>query len=72
MPRRLSKFDHFGFLLLDDRGYLPQGAQESEVLFTLIAELYERTSLRVTSNLVFSEWGHIFSYHVASAAAIEV
>ena len=32
------------FLLLDDLGYLPQGAEESEVLFTLIAEPYERRS----------------------------
>ena len=38
-----------------DLGYLPQGAEESEVLFTLIAERYERRSLGITSNLVFSE-----------------
>ena len=31
---------------------LPQGAEESEVLFTLIAERYERRSLGITSNLV--------------------
>ena len=41
---------------IDDLGYLPQGAEESEVLFTLIAERYERRSLGITSNLVFSEW----------------
>ena len=38
LPRRLRKLDNFGFLLLDDLGYLPQGTEESEVLFTLIAE----------------------------------
>ena len=27
-------------LLLDDLGYLPQGAEESKVIFTLIAERY--------------------------------
>ena len=42
LPRRLRKLDNFDFLLLDDLGYLPQGAEESEVLFTLIAERYER------------------------------
>ena len=61
LPRRLRKLDNFDFLLLDDLGYLPQGAEESEVLFTLIAERYERRSLGVTSNLVFSEWEHIFA-----------
>ena len=37
LPRRLRKLDNFDFLLLDDLGYLPQGAEESEALFTLIA-----------------------------------
>ena len=45
LPRQLRKLDNFDFLLLDDLGYLPQGAEESEVLFTLIAERYERRSL---------------------------
>ena len=49
LPRRLRKLDTFDFLLLDDLGYLPQGAEESEVLFTLIAERYERRSLGITA-----------------------
>ena len=61
LPRQLRKLDNFDFLLLDDLGYLPQGAEESEVLFTLIAERYERRSLGITSNLVFSQWEHIFA-----------
>ena len=54
-PPRGRKLDNFDILLLDDPGYLPQGAEESEVLFTLIAERYERRSLGITSNLVFSQ-----------------
>ncbi len=68
LPRRLGNFD---FLLLDDLGYLPQGAEESEVLFTLIAERYERRSLGMTSNLVFSEWERIFANPMVTAAAID-
>ena len=52
-------------------GYLPQGADESEVLFTLIAERYVRRSLGITSNLVFSEWERIFANPMATAAAID-
>ena len=59
------------FLLLDDLGYLPQGAEESGVLFTLIAERYERRSLGITSNLVFSQWEHIFANLMATAAPID-
>ena len=69
--RQLRKLDNFDFLLLDDLGYLPQGAEESEVLFTLIAERYERRSLGITSNLVFSEWERIFANPMATAAAID-
>ena len=71
LPRRLRKLDNFDFLLLDDLGYLPQGTEESEVLFTLIAERYERRSLGITSNLVFSEWERIFANPMATAAAID-
>ena len=71
LPRRLRRLDNFDFLLLDDLGYLPQGTEESEVLFTLIAERYERRSLGITSNLVFSEWERIFANPMATAAAID-
>ena len=54
LPRALRKLDNFDFLVLDDLGYLPQGAAESEVLFTLMAERYERRAIGITSNLVRS------------------
>ena len=71
LPRQLRKLENYDFLLLDDLGYLPQGAEESEVLFTLIAERCERRSLGITSNLVFSQWEHIFANPMAPAAAID-
>ncbi len=54
-----------------DLGYLPQGTDEAEVLFTLIAERYERRSIGISSNLVFSEWGKIFPNPMATAAAAD-
>ena len=71
LPRQLRKLDNFDFLLLDDLGYLPQGAEESEVLFTLIAERCERRSLCITSNSVFSQWEHVFANPMATAVAID-
>ena len=67
-PRKQNNFD---LLVIEDLGYLPQGARESEVLFTLIAERYERRSLGITSNLIFSEWEKIFANPMATAAAID-
>ena len=36
-----------------------------------IAERYERRSLGITSNLVFSEWEKVFDNPMATAAAID-
>ena len=56
---------------LDDLGYVQQSPDEAEVLFTLLAERYERRSVMVTSNLVFSQWDRIFRDQMATAAAID-
>jgi len=44
---------------------------EMEVLFALLAERYERKSVMITSNLVFSEWDQIFKNPMTTAAAID-
>jgi DNA replication protein DnaC len=71
LPRLLHKLDGFELLAVDDIGYIKQSAEEAEVLFTLISERYERRSLLVTSNLMFSEWERIFKDTMATAAAID-
>jgi DNA replication protein DnaC len=71
LPRMLRKLDLFEVILLDDLGYVQQSPEEAEVLFTLLAERYERRSVMVTSNLVFSQWDRIFRDQMATAAAID-
>ena len=71
LPRALRKLDLFEVILLDDLGYVQQSPDEAEVLFTLLAERYERRSMMVTSNLVFSQWDRIFRDQMATAAAID-
>lgn len=71
LPRLLRKLDRFDVIVLDDLGYVQQSANDAEVLFTLMAERYERRSLVVTSNLVFSSWDRIFGNPMATAAAID-
>ena len=71
LPRALRKLDNFELLILDDIGYVQQSAEEVEVLFTLMAERYERKSMLITSNLVFSEWDQIFKNPMTTAAAID-
>jgi DNA replication protein DnaC len=68
MIKRLSRFDG---LLIDDIGYVHQGREEMDVLFTLLAERYERGSVLLTSNLPFSQWESIFKDAMTTAAAID-
>ena len=42
-----------------------------EVLFTFLAERYERKSVMISSNLVFSQWDRIFKDPMTTAAAID-
>ena len=67
----LRHLDRFEVLILDDIGYLQQSRDEMEVLFTLLAERYERRSVMITSNLVFSQWDQIFKDPMTTAAAID-
>ena len=71
LPRALRKLDGYELLILDDIGYVQQDADEIEVLFTLMAERYERRSMFITSNLVFSEWDRIFKNPMTTAAAVD-
>lgn len=67
----LRHLDRFEVLILDDIGYVQQSRDEMEVLFTLLAERYERRSVVITSNLVFSQWDQIFKDPMTTAAAID-
>lgn len=66
--KRLLRFDG---LIIDDLGYVQQSREEMEVLFTLLAERYERGSVMLTSNLPFSKWEQIFKDAMTTAAAID-
>ena len=67
----LRRLDRFQVVILDDIGYVQQSRDEMEVLFTLLAERYERRSVVITSNLVFSQWDQIFKDPMTTAAAID-
>lgn len=67
----LAVLDGFDAVICDDLGYVQQNREEMEVLFTFLAERYERRTVIITSNLVFSEWDRIFKDPMTTAAAID-
>jgi DNA replication protein DnaC len=71
LQKALKQLARFEGLILDDLGYVQHSREEMEVLFTLLAERYERGSVVLTSNLPFSQWEQIFKDAMTTAAAID-
>lgn len=71
LEKELKRLDKFEAVIIDDIGYVQQDREEMEVLFTFLAERYERQSVMISSNLVFSQWDQIFKNPMTTAAAID-
>lgn len=71
LERLIKKLSSYEAVIIDDIGYVQQDRGEMEVLFTFLAERYERGSLMISSNLLFSEWEKIFKDPMTTAAAID-
>lgn len=71
LEKTLKALDSHDVVIIDDIGYIQQDRDEMEVLFTFLAERYERRSVVITSNLVFSQWDRIFKDPMTTAAAID-
>ena len=71
LDKHLKWLARFDAIIIDDIGYVQHDREEMEVLFTLLAERYERGSIMLTSNLPFSQWERIFKDPMTTAAAID-
>lgn len=57
-------------LVIDEIGYLPMNREQANLFFQVIAALYERGSLIVTSNLPFGQWDATFAQDTTLTAAL--
>lgn len=70
LPRHLKSYQAFGLVILDELGYLGLGPG-GPLLFQFCADMYERRSLLITSNLDFSRWVEVFTDATLTAALLD-
>lgn len=71
LPQAIARLQRFDAVVIDDLGYVQQSREEMEVLFHFLAERYEKKSVVITSNLVFSQWEQIFKDPMTTMAAVD-
>ena len=71
LTRKLQSLDRFSLLLIDELGYVPFEREATDLLFNVISQRYERSSIAITTNLAFEQWTQIFPDAMAARAVID-
>lgn len=71
LSRLFKRLNRFDLLIIDEMGYIPFKREETDLLFQLVSERYERKSILMTTNLVFSEWDKIFKDTTTTTAVVD-
>jgi DNA replication protein DnaC len=72
LEKELKRLDKFDLIIVDELGYMEHRRDEMELFFHFLGNCYERRSLIISSNLVFSQWGErIFKDPMTGMAAVD-
>ncbi len=70
LGRQLQLLRGQDLLVIDELGYTPMDPQRATLFFQLVSQKYAHSSLIVTTNVPFDQWGRIFGGDEVIAAAI--
>jgi len=68
---RLKKISQADLVIIDEIGFQPITRQEANLLFGLVNQLYQQTSVILTSNKGVAEWGEFMGDPVITAAMLD-
>ena len=57
LAKQMGKMD---VIVLDELGYLPFSKNGGQLIFHMLSKIHQKTSLIITTNLIFSEWNSVF------------
>ncbi len=66
-----NKLSKYKLLIIDEVGYVPLSTTGAELIYDIINQRYEISSIIMTSNLQFSEWGQIFKCEKLTNALLD-
>jgi len=68
---RINRILKADLVIIDEIGYTPIERKEANKFFNLISELYERTSIIITSNKSFDSWAEMMDDEVMTTALLD-
>jgi DNA replication protein DnaC len=71
LSRIVARYGRLDLLLLDELGYVQLDTRGAELLFQILTEREEKSSIAVASNLPFSEWGQVITDPRLVAAIVD-
>lgn len=71
LPKTLRTYSRLDVIVVDEVGYTPFSTDGARLLFQFFAEMYERRSLILTTNLQFSEWTQVFHDATMTSALLD-
>lgn len=71
LAHRLQALARPKLVILDEMGYFPLDRLAAQFLFQLVSRRYGKTSLIITSNKSYGDWGDIFADQVLASAILD-
>lgn len=71
LGRVKAQLGRWDLIILDELGYIPASKAGAELLFDVISQAYERTSLLVTTNLPFENWTEVLGSERLTGATLD-
>lgn len=68
---RVNRILKADVVIIDEIGYTPIERREANLFFNLISELYERSSIIITSNKGFDSWAEMLGDEVMTTALLD-
>lgn len=69
--QRLKKLRRSDLVIIDEIGFLPITKEEANMFFQVVSQLYENTSIIITSNKGFDEWPEFIGDPVITTAILD-